>query len=919
MIYHDPKARRRPSLMTAAIGLSLSLLVSPLQAQFTDFSNDSQTLQRAQELVQRGSYQAGSELLVLVNDPGYAEEVARTRAMALAAMGEYESAIELLQAQLATEPADSPAVATQLAALLRDTGQSAQARQLLFSVMDGLSSPPVRSLVQYGDLLHFVGEREAARDYLERAIRRYESGLVFESSDVAMVALASWRLGRFHQANTLFSEAVRIDAANLEAQVLWGDLFREKFNEADAEQSYNDALNVNRRYAPAMVGLAAIGGGERNLQRALDINPNLVPALETYARLLLRNDRHSEAERFLQRALEVNPESIPALATLAGLAAMYERFDEYHELEARVAAFSPDNPVFYATVADIFGNNYLFVEAVDYARQAIAADPDYWDGHTILGNNLVRLGEEEEGRYHLELAFENDPFNVLTSNLLQVFDTLDGYATLETEHFRVNMSHRDAMILWPYMAPMLEESWDLLVEKYQFEPQVPVILQVFENTADFAVRSVGLPDIGPLVGICFGRVVTLISPDTLSANWKEILWHELVHVWTLQMTNNRMPRWLSEGISTWEERQRRPEWGRRQGLDLVRAASQDRLLPVAALNAGFTGARSNADLSFAYFQSYLVVDYITEVFGFDYLLALIDEYAHIRDDSERFDNVFSMGLDSFDAGFRAWIDQRVAAINVHVHNEDAPDEGAGHGHGMRENSSAVMAELYNNVSLKRYMRARIEDNPRDFQAHLQMGIILFQERDFDEALVHLQAAYEILPDYAGYPSPPLIKSQIHQALGDREARLHWLAVMLEHQQHDYGSTMILAEDALQRGDYELAEYYVERALSINPYRLDVHRVAAEVARANDDVGRAVREYSVIAELDINDPVGARTDLARAQLDNAQSDAARLNVLRALEIAPGYQRAQQVLLDLVDESSVDAASPEGENGEQHELH
>lgn len=134
----------------------------------------------------------------------------------------------------------------------------------------------------------------------------------------------------------------------------------------------------------------------------------------------------------------------------------------------------------------------------------------------------------------------------MTSNMLKVFDTLEEYATLRTEHFEVRMSQSDAVVLWPYMAPLIEENWATLTEKYGFEPEAPVLIEIFDRTEDFAVRSVGLPDIGPLVGICFGKVVTLISPATLDANWQEILWHELVHVFTLQMTNNRMPRWLSE-------------------------------------------------------------------------------------------------------------------------------------------------------------------------------------------------------------------------------------------------------------------------------------------------------------------------------------------------------------------------------------
>ena len=88
-----------------------------------------------------------------------------------------------------------------------------------------------------------------------------------------------------------------------------------------------------------------------------------------------------------------------------------------------------------------------------------------------------------------------------------------------------------------------------------------------------------------------------------------------------------MPRWLSEGISVWEEREGRPYWGRSQGLDLVRAAEEDKLLHVAELNSGFSGACNNVDLGFAYFQSYLEVDYISQNYGFDKLVQSVIQHA----------------------------------------------------------------------------------------------------------------------------------------------------------------------------------------------------------------------------------------------------------------------------------------------------
>ncbi len=876
--------------------LQAGLLAMPASAQ-EPIVQMQPALERAEELLQSGSYLAAIELFQRVD--GFDEEAGLLGlSKALAHTGEYERAIEALEDAI-SDNAASARLATQLAELKRATGQSAEALQILEEVVTGNTTPPVRALVQYGSLLQYTGRRDEARVQLEAAIGRYDAGMVFDAEEIAMVAVASWLLDRFHDANSLFSEAVRLDPQNLEAQVLWGDLFMEKFNVVDAEQSYNAALEINRRYTPALVGQAKISGGERSLAFALDVNPNDVAALETMATLLVMNDRADEAVEYVERALEVNPESLKSLSILASQAALHERFDEFAELEARVNAFSPGNARFYGDLADAFGNAYRFTEAVGYARQAVAADPNYWQGHTLLGTNLIRLGEEEEGRVALELAFDNDPFNVMTSNMLKVFDTLEEYATLRTEHFEVRMSQRDARVLWPYMAPLLEESWATLTAKYGFEPEAPVLVEVFERTDDFAVRSVGLPDIGPLVGICFGKVVTLISPQTLDANWQEILWHELVHVFTLQMTNNRMPRWLSEGISVWEEREARPEWGRRHGMELVRAAQQNKLLPVSNLNAGFTGADSNEDLGFAYFQSYLVVDYIAQEHGFDKLIELIKQYALIKEESAMFETVFAMSIDDFDAGFRAWVDRRVQEINVYVHTEDAADEGAAHGHGQRENSSAVMAELYNNASLKQHMRQRVQDQPRDFQAHLQLGIVLFKEEAFDEAKVHLQIAHDILPDYSGYPSPSLVLSQIHEREGNQAARLEQLRIMLQNQQHDDDSTVLLATAALESGDLESARYYMDRALAITPYRLDVHRIGAEIARRQNDPQMAVRELEVLVDLDVNDPVEARTDLAEAYMANGQATEARRNILNALEIAPSYQRAQQVLLQAVD--------------------
>ena len=898
-VNNKPMARK---YSTAAVFLLASLALNVSAQDSPQTNTGGSPLFRGEQLLMTGSYAAATDIFQMADGLDRNEGLVGA-SKAFAMMGNYQEAMSVVEVAVEDdEYARFPLLSTQLAEVKRAVGESKEALEILESVVAGSAEPPVRTLVQYGSLLDFVGQKQIAFSILDQAVQRYNNGLVFASEDVAMVALASWLMGNFHDANSLFSEATRANPNNLEAHSLWGDLFLEKYNASDAERSYQEAIDINGRYVPALVGMANVIGDERALQRALAINPNSIPAMETYGQLLMVNGREEEAQDYFERVLALNSESLKTLSVLASQAALEERSAQYEDYLAQVESFSPNNPIFLGNIADSFGNNYLFDEAVEFARAAIAADPQYWQGYTLLGSNLIRLGEEEEGKTNLEIGYENDPFNVLTSNMLKVFDTLETYATLESEHFKVHMSENDADVLWPYLEPLLEESWDTLTAKYGFEPEGPILIEVFEKSEDFAVRSVGLPDIGPLVGICFGKVITLISPDTLSANWQEIVWHEFMHVITLQMTGNRMPRWLSEGISVYEEREGRPYWGRSQGLDLVRASEQDKLLHVADLNSGFSGAQDSADLGFAYFQAYLVVDFIADEYGFEKLVELVDQYAFIKEEEERFDEVFDQNLEQFDAAFRGWIDRRVAEINVYVHTEDLPDEGDGHGHGVRENSSAILAELYNNVSLKQHMRARVEENGRDFQAYLQLGIVLFKEESFFEAKQYLNQAYELLPSYTGYPSPPLVLSQIYEQEGNREAQLQQLELLLQNLQHDYASAIILAEAALEENNFERAEYYIDRAIQVDPYRADVHQLKASYAETIGDSQLAVTEYEVLLKLEINDPAEAQTNLAQAYLNNGQVPQAKENILRALETAPSYQRAQRILLQSIDGDS-----------------
>jgi tetratricopeptide (TPR) repeat protein len=865
------------------------------------------TLDQATEYFRTGRY---SEALSLFQKAAGADRIsgvigaARTWIMT----GHYTEAEAICRKTLDERP-DEVRLISQLAQILALTGRSDEAMAILEPAVNG-AAPSPRCLVQYGELLRMRGRRDEAAGVFQQAIAQYNNGRIVDSADLAMVAVASRSLERFHEANRLFREALRADPENLEAQVLWGDLFREKYNDAEARKSYSEVLQQNERHVPALVGMAATLNGraaQKILETALEINARCEPALEALAEMAIEDDRLDAAKAYLARILETNPESVNARTLLAAIAFLEEDSGKYEDIRKALAQFSPGNGRFYTRIAEICGRKYRFEEAVAMARLAVKTDSNHWKAYTVLGMNLMRLGRENEGRAYLEQAFEGDPFNFWTMNMLRVLDMLDGFETRRTEHFVVRMDPTDADTLWPYLSSLLEESWQTLTAKYDFVPQGPILVEIFQDHEDFAVRTSGLPYIGPIVGVCFGGVITLDSPRALkpprAMNWQEIVWHEFTHVITLQMARNRLPRWLSEGISVYEEQYGRPEWGRRQDLELVKAVQEGRVLPIKTLNEGFSKAESNEDLSFAYYQSSLVVEYIAERYGFQSLKNLVFQYRAPKAMEDIFREALHVPLAEFEAGFRAWLDDRVRRIGVYVHQNAPGTPGT-----ISENETNPLhmpsvPQAPDSEALAEALRQRIARQPRDFQAHFQLGLLLYNSEEYDGAVQHLTIARDLLPEYSGDPNPRQILADIYAERGDEAAMLRELEALVKYQQHAFDACYKLARAYQKRDDYAKVVYFLERAIAVDPYHPDVHRLLARAAFEKADHEKAIREYKILTALDDTDPVSAYTDLARAYLAGGRKEEAKKSVLLALEMAPTFERAQNILLDSLESEMI----------------
>jgi thioredoxin-like negative regulator of GroEL len=80
-------------------------------------------------------------------------------------------------------------------------------------------------------------------------------------------------------------------------------------------------------------------------------------------------------------------------------------------------------------------------------------------------------------------------------------------------------------------------------------------------------------------------------------------------------------------------------------------------------------------------------------------------------------------------------------------------------------------------------------------------------------------------------------------------------------------------------------------------RSEQHRLLGELWLEQDNSTGAIREFQALLAAKPIDVAGAHYDLARAFNLNRQPEAARNELIDAMEIAPGFRPAQKLLLQL----------------------
>jgi cellulose synthase operon protein C len=678
------------------------------------------------------------------------------------------------------------------------------------------------------------------------------------SSNPYLRAEGLWGIERFDDANTQFRDLIKQFPKNADYRVRWGHLFFERFNNEEAHNLFEEALKIDKDNAQAYLGIAEVeteGFSENAVvaaQKAADLDPKLYQAHEQLAYLALEDSNEETAAKQADLALAISGEALDAMAIHLALDYLHDKNDS--PWADRILKINPAYGEAFSTAGHFYVINRRYDEAIRVYRKALELNPRLWEARAQLGVNLMRLGDDTEARQQLEQCYNANYKSYETVNSLRLLDKYKDFITYKTPTTILRLHKKEAELLRPYIETELLRDIADYNQKYKMKLKGPVQVEVYPDHEDFAVRTMGMPGLGAL-GVTFDAVIAMDSPSGRppgSFHWASTLRHEMSHVYVLEATNSRVPRWFTEGLAVYEETAAAPDWGDRLDPDAIHAIQHKLLLPVAELDRGFIRPKYQAQVIVSYFQGGKICSYIAEKWGYSKLLDMIQAYNKLESTPDVFQKVLGISTTDFDKEFLAWLDAQTKVTTSHF------DE-------WRDELKILVAD----------------DRAKKYDDVIKIGSSI---RDWYPDYVETGSVYEMLADaYSAKGDKDNARKQLekYNDVGGRDPKLVERLATLEE----------------EAGEPKKAAAALDRLNYIYPEDQELHKRLGDLWLAQNNVPGAIREYQALLALKPLDQATSHYQLAEAFRKANQLDQARDEVLLALEAAPGFKPAQKLLLEI----------------------
>ncbi len=824
-----------------------------------------------------------------------------SEARAIFFRGDYAACIEVTQAEV-DRGIWNDYWSRLLVETLLTTGQYERARAVYEQVASKFSnSLPLRVLG--AEVYRYCGEGEKGQRLLDEIPDLVQSAPWRYSDRDNMLTIGKYLLAEGEDARAVldafYDRSLKSDPKFVDAHIAIAELALDKADFQEAVNSLKLAQELRpedpqircllaKAWAPSDSALAS-----ENLQAALELNPKHINSLLLQAENLIDGEAYEAASQVIDEVFGVNPAEPRGWALKAAIAHLTGNYQSEGECRSTALAHWDLNPAVDYLIGKTLSEHYRFAEGVKYQRRALRMDPGFLPARFQLAQDLLRVGADDEGWTIVDQVAAADKYNVVAYNLKTLQTNLAKFTTLEAPGLLVRMDSREAKIYGARVLDLLQTAHQHLATKYGVELTRPVTVEIFPQQSDFAIRTFGLPGGEGFLGVCFGNLITANSPasqGTSPSNWESVLWHEYCHVITLNKTQNRMPRWLSEGISVYEELQRDASWGQRMSPMYREMLLGDDFVPLSQLSRAFLAPKSPLHLQFAYFESSLAVRYLIDVHGLPLLLKLLDDLGFGMPIAEAFARRYG-DTEQLDEDFEKYVKSL-----------------AGEFYATTDFDRLDLADRPTRIDLDRLLA----EHPDNYFAQRALTERLVLEQDWEAAVVAAQRLVELYPQDDDAGGGLELLAACARELGNTELERSTLEQMTAVSGDNVPALTRLMQLAREAEDWEALAQASRKLLAVQPLLTTAHTGMVTAAEALDRPQLAIESLTALLELAPVDPAELQFKLAQAQFAVSETADARLSVLRALELSPRYREAQKLLVAVHAAASGDnrrAARPE----------
>jgi len=680
-----------------------------------------------------------------------------------------------------------------------------------------------------------------------------------------------------------FDLAKRRNPTNREPHLASGQLALDKNDYDLAAKSFTEGLKKFPNDPDFHFGLAqAYASGDRrlmmlSLEAAMTGNPNHVRSHLLLTDHLIDGEEYKGAEESIAKVIEINPHQADAWSYRAVMAHL--RNDAAAENKARKEALGiwKTNPEVDHLIGKKLSQKYRFAEGAAYQRRALKFDAKFLPAKQQLAQDLLRLGEEEEGWRLADEVHQTDAYDVTAFNLTTLQENMAKFVTLTNADFILRMSAHEAGVYGKRALALLTRAKSNLCAKYGMELKQPTIVEIFPNQKDFGVRTFGMPGNPGYLGVCFGAVITANSPASAGghpSNWEAVLWHEFCHVVTLQFTKNKMPRWLSEGISVYEELQENPVWGQSMTPRYREMILGKDFTPLGQLSAAFLAPKTEMHLQFAYYESYLAVEFLVKKFGIESLRKILHDLGEGTEINAAIVK-HTAALDELEKDFETFAKTRAEQLAPEL-TFTKPEPG--------DDEEGAASKNF-------YVLTRVAKK-------------LLTQKKYQEAKAPLDKLLQFFPGNTGPDNCYALLAAAHRGLNETNDERIVLTTLAALEADDLDTYARLMELGAERKDWGAVATNATRYLAVNPLVALPYRYLAEAAEKLNQPESAIAASTTLLQLDPPDPAGTHFLLAR--LLHQKGDArAKRHLLQALEEAPRFREAHRLLLEMIPKT---AAAP-----------